>query len=382
MFYLLNKNGLWKMENDKAVEKIRSFPDASPITAANLVPHSLVVNLERIDPELKTEKRKIWYSDACVALIKKWEGYYTALADGSCRAYQGAADRPGLFTIGWGSIYDTELGRAVRQGDIWTREKADRALMREIDECAADVLKECGDQCTQQQFDALVSFTYNLGLQGNNEQTRRTRERKFEECADSFGLYVKANGKVVQGLINRRKDEEKLYRLGMQVPKPPTPPQPATDVATLTRIGTQYLSSSKWAGLERLKLEFGGEAFNVASGARGSQNFRKPSDRLSVPGNLEPLPQGSYRIEDIDWAGGRDNYNATFGAGLGPVWVALPALFADDRGAFGFHLDANINGAPGSAGCVVFYDTGDLVRFVAALRKHNPRTLVVNWGLA
>jgi len=161
----------------------------------------------------------------------------------------------------------------------------------------------------------------------------------------------------------------------------PRPDPTDTSIATLRPIKDEWHAGA-WSGLRVLNLGIGSDTFRVASGARGAQTFRKPSDPRSVPGNLEPIPQGRYRIADISWANGKDNYEGSHGNGLGPVWVALDADFSDDRGAFGFHLDANIGRSPGSAGCVVFRDVAELKRFVAALRKHDPKTLVVDWGLA
>lgn len=150
--------------------------------------------------------------------------------------------------------------------------------------------------------------------------------------------------------------------------------------AVLVSTNTYY-QEGPWKGLLHLQLKIGTEIFNVASGAKNCQVLRKPSDPRSVPGNREPIPQGIYTIGDIEWADGKDNYNASFGPGLGPVWVALTARFSDDRSAFGFHLDDNIDWAPGSAGCVVFPNKDQLAFLVAALRKYDPKILEVNWGL-
>jgi lysozyme len=160
-----------------------------------------------------------------------------------------------------------------------------------------------------------------------------------------------------------------------RAPKPPVD----NSVATLRATGGEYVGA--WAGLKNLILYVGDDTFAVASGARGRQTLRRPQDPRSFPGNLEPIPQGRYRIGSIEFANGKDNYEGSFGAGLGPVWVGLDAEFSDDRGAFGIHQDHNIGASPGSAGCVVFRDISDLKRFVAALRKHNPRVLDVNWNL-
>jgi hypothetical protein len=150
--------------------------------------------------------------------------------------------------------------------------------------------------------------------------------------------------------------------------------------AELFSTGTYYKDGA-WTGLLHLQLKIGTETFNVASGAKNCQVLRKPSDPRSTAGNREPIPQGTYTIGDIEWVNGRDNYEGSFGPGLGPVWVAISARFSDDRGSFGLHLDDNIDWAPGSAGCIVFPNKNELKRLVECLRKFDPSTLVVNWGL-
>lgn len=154
---------------------------------------------------------------------------------------------------------------------------------------------------------------------------------------------------------------------------------PATK-AELRSTGTYY-DNGNWKGLLKLELTIGPVTFSVASGAKNCQVLRKPNDPRSTAGNREPIPQGVYRIGDIEWANGKDNYNASWGPGLGPVWVALSAQFSDDRSAFGMHLDENIDWAPGSAGCVVFPDTDTLKLLVSTLRQYDPQILEVNWGL-
>jgi lysozyme len=93
---------------------------------------------------------------------------------------------------------------------------------------------------------------------------------------------------------------------------------------------------------------------------------------------MEPIPQGVYTIGEIDFAASNNDYTASHGQGLGPVWVPITATFSDDRGAFGFHLDA---GAQGTAGCVGFYNVDELRDFVSVLRTTGANKLDVNWGL-
>lgn len=135
-------------------------------------------------------------------------------------------------------------------------------------------------------------------------------------------------------------------------------------------------------GLEKLLLTLEGTNLNwyVNSGARGCQVFLKGGTG-ELPGTLYPAPQGEYSVEDIEWAGGKDNYSATHGPGLGPVFVPFNPKFSTKRGSFGLHLDSNRSTSPGSAGCIVFSTLDELKSFVAALREYDPRRLQVAWGL-
>lgn len=389
-WYRINKNALWKMNAgaETASERVTAIKGATTLSPANMVPDNLVVDWESADPMIvssptppkPTIKAR---SPACDALVRKWEGYHRALPGGGCEAYPDPAHGWDVATIGFGTtrynVVAGRFGRAdVRKGDTLTRAEAEMELDAELDHCQSELANGLTAPVTQAMFDALVSFAYNLGIDGASVQIDRVNAGRYEECARSFDLYVNANGRPLPGLINRRNEEEALFR-SLPFPSALPPAEPPKGIARLTATGANH--ADIWAGLSALKLVIGEESFSVASGARVAQTFRRPTDPRSTPGCLEPIPQGRYAIGDIEFANGKDNYEGSWGAGLGPVWVALDAEFSDDRGSFGFHHDHNIGSSPGSAGCVVFRSVSDLKRFVAALRKHDPKTLVVDWGL-
>jgi hypothetical protein len=120
--------------------------------------------------------------------------------------------------------------------------------------------------------------------------------------------------------------------------------------------------------------------FSVRSGAPGRQVFQKGGTG-ELPGTLYPCPQGEYSVEDISWAGGKDNYSVSHGPGLGPVFVPFEPKFNTKRGAFGMHVDENYPSSPGSAGCIVVHELQDLKNLVAVLREYDPKELVVDWNL-
>ena len=134
-------------------------------------------------------------------------------------------------------------------------------------------------------------------------------------------------------------------------------------------------------------------SLNVRSGLPHNQRFRlKPE---SVPGSDEPLPQCLYDIKDIVWSRSPDDFAApAFNSGTGPVFVPLepvkPPLTRRD--GFEIHIDwnrypfspgaANGRSAPGTAGCIGILSVADYKILVSWLRAHNPRRLVVDWGLS
>jgi len=98
----------------------------------------------------------------------------------------------------------------------------DRVLsMAEVDAIlAADlatfergVLRLCPSGLTQGRFDALVSFSFNVGLGNLQRSTIRMKHNRgdFEGAAESFMAWTKAGGKELPGLVKRRKHERALY---------------------------------------------------------------------------------------------------------------------------------------------------------------------------
>lgn len=143
------------------------------------------------------------------ALIKRWESYKQDLGDGRVQAYPDPATGGAPWTIGWGTT-----GPDVAKGTIWTREKAQERFRQHVAEFSAGVAQALESApTTQDQFDAMVSLAYNIGL-GNFRGSTLLKKHKARDYAGAqaqFAVWNKAAGKVMKGLINRRADEAKLY---------------------------------------------------------------------------------------------------------------------------------------------------------------------------
>lgn len=164
-------------------------------------------------------------------------------------------------------------------------------------------------------------------------------------------------------------------------PEPLPDPEPVRDVEPVIKL-TKHPSGKRSDGLVQLIMEFfdnRGQKYGQVlciSGVPSAQAFRTGKD--SRAGSLEPLPEGIYSVGNIEWAAGRDNYNGSWGAGLGPVWVGTDPTFATARSAIGIHRDA---GAIGTAGCIGISSDADLRECVRLLRLHDPRKLIVDYRL-
>ena len=141
-------------------------------------------------------------SDKGIALIKQFEG---------CRltAYQ---DSVGVWTIGYGWTQPVD-GKPIRAWMTIKQETAERLLKTGLVSYESDVSRLVKVGLTQGQFDALVSFTYNLGARSLSTSTllRKLNAGDYAGAADEFLRWNKAGGKVLNGLTRRREAERALF---------------------------------------------------------------------------------------------------------------------------------------------------------------------------
>ena len=141
-----------------------------------------------------------------VSLIKSFEG---------CRlkAYKCPA---GVWTIGYGHT------AGVKEGDTITQEQADEYLRNDLAKYEKAVLNyDSIYHFNQNQFDALVSFTYNCGV-GNLKNLTQSGKRTLAQISTKLPLYNKAGGVVLRGLQRRRAAEKELFDTPIKTDKTDT----------------------------------------------------------------------------------------------------------------------------------------------------------------
>lgn len=121
-------------------------------------------------------------------------------------------DTGGVWTIGYGTIKYPN-GTRVKSGDICTKGQAELWLMNDckwVDACLARYIKVT---INQNQFDALASFVYNIGETAFIKSTMLSliNQSKFDLAASQFDRWIYDNGKVINGLKNRRAKEKQLF---------------------------------------------------------------------------------------------------------------------------------------------------------------------------
>jgi lysozyme len=116
-------------------------------------------------------------------------------------------------TIGYGSTY-YEDGRPVKIGDAITQERADQLFEAIAEDFAKRVRSLLKVGLNENQFSALVSFTYNVGVANLKKSTLLKKVNinpSDTTITDEFLKWNKAGGKVLAGLTRRREQEAKLY---------------------------------------------------------------------------------------------------------------------------------------------------------------------------
>jgi lysozyme len=148
-------------------------------------------------------------SPAGANLIKAFESCLRPIGGGRFTAYR---DPVGVLTIGWG--HTNHHGRQFKYGDVWTQAECDAEFLKDMARFEAAVKRLVKVPLRQSTFDALVSFSFNVGEGNLGKSTllKRVNAGKFEEAADEFLRWNKAGGRVLKGLTRRRRSERLLFK--------------------------------------------------------------------------------------------------------------------------------------------------------------------------
>lgn len=137
-------------------------------------------------------------NEAGVRLVQEFEG---------CRldAYRCPA---GVPTIGYGAT-----GPDIRMGMVWTQEQADARLVEDLARFADGVERLVEVDLSDNQFAAIVSFAFNVGLGAFRDSTllRKLNAGDYLGAADQLPRWNKGGGRVLPGLTRRRAAERDLF---------------------------------------------------------------------------------------------------------------------------------------------------------------------------
>lgn len=131
-----------------------------------------------------------------IALIKRFEGL-------RLKAY---LDPVGVPTIGYGHTYLVNINDPAI-----TEEEADRLLAEDLKLYEKAVTEMVKVPITQNQFDALISFAFNLGTGALRGSTLMKKLNAGQPCAEEFLRWNMAGGKALPGLTRRRQAEKRLF---------------------------------------------------------------------------------------------------------------------------------------------------------------------------
>ena len=136
-------------------------------------------------------------SNKGVHLLKYFEGCETV-------AYQ---DSVGVWTIGYGHTKGVYAGMTI------TQKEADSMLLTELEEYESYVENMVSVELTQEQFDALVVWIYNLGPTNFKSSTllRKLNSGDYSAVPTEIKRWNKAGGRVLEGLVKRREAEAAMF---------------------------------------------------------------------------------------------------------------------------------------------------------------------------
>lgn len=189
----LREDGVFGIDTLKAVKDFQS---------KNRLVSDGVVGNKTFEALTMNKKQSNNLSDNGVKLLEQFEGL-------RLEAY---LDSASIYTIGYGTIKYPD-GRKVKKGDKITKAQAKEYKVHDLKEFESTVNTSVKVPLTQNQYDALVSLSYNIGSGAfkNSTLLKKLNSGDYKGAAEQFLVWNKVHSKMVQGLVNRREAERKLF---------------------------------------------------------------------------------------------------------------------------------------------------------------------------
>lgn len=140
-------------------------------------------------------------NESGIDLVKDCEGL-------SLKAYPDPATGKSPWTIGYG-----HTGREVTPGLVWTKEHCEDILILDLGKVSTQLQTYITTDLNDNQFNAIISFTYNVGIRNFATSTllKLINEGNLAQASLEFPKWDYAAGKEMQGILNRRLKEQKLF---------------------------------------------------------------------------------------------------------------------------------------------------------------------------
>ncbi len=194
-----------------------------------------------------------------IAIVKAFESCL-AKVEGRPGFFKAYRDPVGVLTIGWGHTNHHEPKFTV--STIWSQKQCDDALAADLAIFEAHVSKQAKVPLTQNEFDALVSWAYNTGGPSTATLWKKLNAGDKRAVPAELAKWNKGGGKVLNGLVRRRKSEGELFAgntaaalktagtvmpqtVSRPEPPPDPPPAPSPEPAPQPSFWTAFLLTVK-----------------------------------------------------------------------------------------------------------------------------------------
>lgn len=198
-----------------------------------------------------------------------------------------ATGKEQYLTIGYG-----HYGSDVKAGQTITQEGAKALLLKDLKRYVDGVNSALKVTVNQNQFDAMVSLCYNIGIGAFQSSTlcKLVNAKDFAGASKQFALWNKGGGVVLKGLVNRRSAETKVFNTAVAVAKPAPAPKPVAKPAPKPVATTEKYTVKSGDNLTFLAKKYSTTIANLVSMNKlRNSNDIKIGQVLTVPKKVDSV---------------------------------------------------------------------------------------------